>query len=130
MRIMTNKFYEETISLNSEPCVKSLSAIDDALYVLGGKWKLRIIAGLSNGSIRFNDLQRMLKGISARVLSSELKELEVTGLVKRNVSPLRPAAAEYELTEYSLTLSEVLSSLTAWGQMHREKIRRRELSVQ
>lgn len=105
-------------------CKAQLGAIADALYVIGGKWKLRIIVGLLNGNKRFNELQRLIEGISAKVLSAELKELELNGFVKRNVFTGTPVVVEYELTEYSETLQEVLSSLSKWGAMHRENVKK------
>ena len=105
-------------------CSGSLRAIGDALYAIGGKWKLRIIVALSEGNKRFNDLQRALDGISAKVLSSELKDLELNGFVKRNVFTGTPVVVEYELTRYSDTLHEVMQALGNWGTMHREKIKR------
>lgn len=104
--------------------VINFSAIDDALYVIGGKWKLKIIVALhESGSRRFNDLQRMVPGISARVLSNELKELELNGFVKRQVYADRtPVAVEYLPTDYSRTLRPVVQSLWDWGANHRKKI--------
>lgn len=111
-------------SLNSEECTGALTAVGDALYVIGGKWKLRIIVGLSEGNKRFNDLQRKVHGISARVLSNELKDLEENGFIVRKVhSQATPVIVEYELTDYADTLSEVLAALQSWGAMHRENIR-------
>lgn len=107
-------------------CTASLRAVGDALYVIGGKWKLRIIIALAEGNKRFNELQRTVTGISARVLSNELKELEMNGFVERKVYDETPVVVEYELTDYSDTLDEVLRSLIAWGKMHREKIRHRK----
>lgn len=109
---------------NEKSCAARLSAIGDALYAIGGKWKLRIIVGLIHGKCRFNELQRTIKGISSKVLASELKDLELNGFVKRNVYSETPVIVEYELTEYALTLQTVLNELNAWGTMHREKIRR------
>ena len=109
--------------LTGHQCNASLNAVGDALYVIGGKWKLRIIIALSEANRRFNDLQRMVKGISARVLSNELKDLEMNGFVKRNVHASTPVVVEYEVTEYSQTLEKVLTSLAEWGAMHKEKIR-------
>ena len=109
--------------VTQKQCNAHLNAIGDALYVIGGKWKLRIVAALSEGDRRFNDLQRMVPGISARVLSNELKDLEINGFVKRNVYANTPVIVEYELTEYSQTLDKVLSSLGEWGAMHKNKIR-------
>ena len=107
-------------------CKAAMNAIGDALYVIGGKWKLPIIVALvEGGSKRFNELQRAVKGISARVLSNELKQLEMNGFVKRTIYTQTPVIVEYELTEYSNTLGEVLEALNKWGSMHRTKIRGR-----
>ena len=104
-------------------CKATLNSVADALYVIGGKWKLRIIVALKDGNQRFNGLQRLVTGISARVLSNELKELELNGFVRRNVFTGIPVSIEYELTDYSDTLSDVLRSLSEWGAMHKEKIK-------
>ena len=107
-------------------CQAALNAVGDALYVIGGKWKLQIIVALvEGGSKRFNELQRSVKGISARVLSNELKQLELNGFVKRNVYTKTPVVVEYELTGYSDTLTGVIRALHDWGAMHRAKIRQR-----
>jgi len=109
---------------SKEECTRALTGIGDALYVIGGKWKLRIIIALRSGNKRFNELQRTVTGISARVLSHELKELEMNGFVKRNIYTEAAIVVEYELTSYSDTLDPVLTSLSEWGIMHREKIRK------
>ena len=105
-------------------CKATLKAIADALYVIGGKWKLRIIVALTDGNKRFNELQRLVEGISAKVLSTELKELELNGFVRRIVFTGTPVVIEYELSDYAETLSDVLQSLSEWGTMHREKIKK------
>jgi len=104
-------------------CKATLNSVADALYVIGGKWKLRISVALRDGNQRFNGLQRLVTEISARVLSNELKELELNGFVRRNVFTGTPVSIEYELTDYSDTLSDVLRSLSEWGAMHKEKIK-------
>jgi len=104
-------------------CNAALQAVGDALYVIGGKWKLRIIIALSEGHSRFNDLQRRVEGISARVLSNELKDLELNGFVTRTVHTGTPVIVEYDLTEYSGTLEDVVKSLKDWGVMHRANIK-------
>ena len=106
-------------------CTAKLAAVGDALYAIGGKWKLRIIIALVDGANRFNELQRTVVGISARVLSNELKELEMNGFVRRNVHVQTPVLVEYELTEYSQTLEKVLQSLSEWGAMHRAHIQQK-----
>jgi DNA-binding HxlR family transcriptional regulator len=108
----------------AQQCTASLGAVGDALYAIGGKWKLRIIIALSEGSKRFNELQRRVEGISAKVLSNELKELEMNGFIKRTIYTGTPVVVEYELTKYSNTLQNVMQSLSEWGAMHRETIKK------
>jgi len=116
---------------SSHECQSALSSVSDALYVVGGKWKLPIIIALAEGNKRFNELQRTVKGISARVLSNELKNLEENGFVTRQVyADATPVLVEYHLTEYADTLTDVLDSLHAWGAMHRLKIRERDRVMQ
>jgi DNA-binding HxlR family transcriptional regulator len=110
--------------ISQEQCKNKLNSIADALYAIGGKWKLRIIIALKEGNRRFNELQRVIDGISAKVLSAELKDLELNGFVTRKVFTGTPVIVEYELTDYSETLSDVLQSLSEWGTMHRETVRR------
>lgn len=105
-------------------CKATLNSIADALYVIGGKWKLRIIVALTDGNKRFNELQRLIGGISAKVLSGELKDLELNDFVRRNVDAGPPVVVEYELTDYADKLDPILRALSQWGSMHREKIRR------
>lgn len=114
---------------SEKECQLRLGAIEDALYVIGGKWKLKIIVAMRlKGTMRFNELQRTVEGISAKVLSNELKELEMNGFVKRNVYAEMPVIIEYQATDYSDTLGKVLQTLVEWGTTHRAKIRR-ELST-
>lgn len=112
----------QVISAEWETC-SALGAVQDALYVLNGKWKLPIIVALSGGNKRFNELQKTVKGIAAKVLSHELKELELNGFVIRKVRSGTPVMVEYELTDYSNSLGDVVKALRDWGMMHREKIR-------
>jgi len=110
--------------ISRQGCSGALTAIGDSLYVIGGKWKLRVIVALREGNKRFNEIQRSLDGISARVLSNELKELEMNGFVKRIVHTQSPVVVEYQITDYAGTLNEVLQALADWGTKHRDKIRR------
>ncbi len=115
---------ETEIIHNEKTCNGKLVAIGDALYAIGGKWKLRVILALRSGNNRFNELQRTIPGISAKVLSNELKELELNGFVKRIVHTGTPVVVEYEVTPYSDTLHGILESLSDWGMKHKDKIRK------
>jgi len=105
-------------------CKATLTSIADALFVIGGKWKLRIIVAMKEGNKRFNELQRTIEGISAKVLSTELKDLELNGFVTRNVHTGTPVVVEYELTDYCETLNELLHALSTWGAMHKETVKK------
>jgi len=107
----------------TEECTRVLSAVSDALYAIGGKWKLMIIIAMARGNKRFTEIQKQVSGISARVLSSELKELEMNGFIIKKVAVGYPVSIEYELLPYSHTLEEVVGAMTKWGLQHREKIK-------
>ncbi|RFM31094.1 winged helix-turn-helix transcriptional regulator [Chitinophaga silvisoli] len=110
--------------LGKEACADSLKYVIDALYVLGGKWKLPVILCIVQSSKRFNEIQHEVSGISPKVLAQELKDLEMNDFIRRNVYPTTPVSIIYEATEYSLTLKNVLRELSTWGEQHRERIRR------
>ncbi|MBV7530492.1 helix-turn-helix domain-containing protein [Chitinophaga sp. sic0106] len=113
----------EIPALQASKCAAQLSAVEDAMYVLGGKWKLRIIIALMTGYNRFNELQRAIKGISARVLSTELKSLELNGLVQRVVkADQTPVIVEYLPTDYAKTLKPMIVVLGEWGSRHKKRI--------
>ncbi|MEZ2446171.1 winged helix-turn-helix transcriptional regulator [Chitinophaga sp. RCC_12] len=98
------------------------SAIQDTLYVVNGKWKLLILSILVNGGTkRFGELSRE-SGISPRILSKELHELEMNQLVNRKVCDTKPVTVEYSSTEYAGTLKEVIDAMIRWGQNHKKKI--------
>jgi DNA-binding HxlR family transcriptional regulator len=111
------------VTPDKSECALSLKNVVDALYVLGGKWKLPIILNLVQSSKRFNEIQNEVVGISPKILANELKHLELNGFVTRNVYPTTPVTIIYEATDYSKTLRDVLRELSAWGGKHREKIK-------
>ncbi|RYE22829.1 MAG: transcriptional regulator [Sphingobacteriaceae bacterium] len=109
---------------SKEECVASVNAIRDALFVLNGKWKLPLIFTLLEKSKRFGEIQRAVRGITPKILSKELKDLEENGFVKRSVYPTTPVTVIYEITDYSQTLKSVLNELKLWGTQHRDMIRK------
>ena len=83
---------------------------------IAGKWKLIIIYSLNQkGVIRFSDLHRLIGGVSQKVLTSQLRELERDGLVIRKVYPEVPPKVEYSLTKKGTSLSQALDSLADWA---------------
>lgn len=104
-------------------CQNVHTAIQDTLYVVNGKWKLVILSILvNNGTRRFGELSRE-SGISPRILSKELNELEMNQLVSREVCDTKPVTVEYTATPYAGTLKEVLDAMIRWGENHRKKIK-------
>lgn len=96
-------------------------ALTDTLNVMNGKWKLPIIASLLHGKIRFKDLLDNIEKITPRMLSKELKELEINGIVERKVYNQAPILIEYVLTESGKSITSVIDSMIDWGMMHRSE---------
>lgn len=103
-------------------CTKMLLPVQDALDILSGKWKLQIILSLTFGKKRFKQIQRDIPGLTPKMLSKELKELEVNQLAERRVYDTSPVTVEYELTTYGKTLKPLIAELHKWGTKHRKKI--------
>ncbi|MDC6364648.1 MULTISPECIES: winged helix-turn-helix transcriptional regulator [Flavobacteriaceae] len=97
-------------------------AVNDTLNVISGKWKMPIIATLLYGKNRFKDLQENIEKITPRMLSKELKELEINGVVKRKVYDTMPIRIEYELTESGKKILSVMDAMIAWGLAHRQSV--------
>lgn len=95
--------------------------VRDALDVLHGKWKLPIIISLTLGSKRFGEIAREIPKITDRMLSKELRELEMHGLVKRTVHDSIPVIVEYSITDYGHSLDSVIIELRKWGSEHRRR---------
>jgi DNA-binding HxlR family transcriptional regulator len=108
-------------------CTGHLRSIHDTLDIISGKWKITIIGSLNFGKKRFMELQREVEGIGAKMLSKELRELEINGLIKRTVYDTKPVTVEYEITEYGKTLSPIIYEMAKWGAEHRKKIMSKEL---
>lgn len=88
--------------------------------LFGNKWKIHIIQQLQERSFGFNELRRAIPGISQKVLSSNLKEMEAAGLVSREIIPETPVRTEYSLSELGQTLMPVIDSMVEWGTAYQE----------
>lgn len=107
---------------NHSQCTGLIRPVQDALDVLNGKWKLPIIVALLHGYKRFSEISRQIPGITDRMLSKELRDLELNQLVKRTVYDTFPVTVEYTMTNYGETLKDVIEALHVWGENHRRKI--------
>ena len=103
-------------------CTTSLRAIQDVMDVLGGKWKISIVTCLCYNPRRYTELLKLVEGISGKVLSRELKELEMNKLISRTVKDTQPVSVEYAITEYGTTFKDLIQIMAEWGIKHRQKI--------
>jgi DNA-binding HxlR family transcriptional regulator len=102
---------------------KSVRAVHDAMDVLNGKWKISIISSVCYyNKRRFSDILNDVSGISNKMLSKELKELEMNKLITRTVLDTQPVTVYYNLTEYGKTLQTIIDNLADWGTNHRKVI--------
>jgi DNA-binding HxlR family transcriptional regulator len=105
-----------------EACTKAILPVRDALEILSGKWKLPILISLSFGNKRFKQMANEIPNITDRMLSKELRDLEVNQLIKRTVYDSFPVVVEYSMTNYGQSLEKVIEELHNWGIQHRKRI--------
>jgi DNA-binding HxlR family transcriptional regulator len=89
---------------------------------IADKWSLLVIALLERRTLRFSELRKAIEGISQRMLTVTLRQLERDGLVLRKVYPVVPPRVEYELTDMGCTLHETIKALVTWTENHQEAI--------
>ena len=88
------------------------------LKLIGGRWKIPIIFHLLAGRRRFSELARALTGVTQKMLTQQLREMERNGLVSRNIFPQVPPKVEYSLTELGTSLKPVVEAMCRWGEAH------------
>jgi len=97
-------------------------SMEAALHILGGKWKGVILYHLfTDGTLRFSELYRTLRGVNQRLLTKQLRELEEDGLITRTVFPVVPPHVEYALTDEGRTLYDLIMGLSVWGRKWLER---------
>lgn len=97
-------------------------SIQDALQAVEGRWKLLIMFSLSEKPKRFTQLAKEVRGITDKTLSKELKSLEASRLISRDVRNTFPPTVEYSITDHGMSLEKVLDELHFWGLAHRKKV--------
>jgi DNA-binding HxlR family transcriptional regulator len=105
-----------------EGCTQDIRSLLDTLDVLGGRWRLLIVHYLlirPEEQNTFKKMEKDIEGISAKMLSKDLKVLEVNKIVRREVMPTKPITVQYSLTTYGIELRTVIQQLVAWGNKHR-----------
>lgn len=95
--------------------------VEGTLALIGGKWKGVVLYHLfEEGVLRFSELRRRLPGVTQRMLTSQLRELEADGFIARKVHPVVPPKVEYRLTDHGRSLGPIIRALKAWGDRHIE----------
>lgn len=105
--------------------VKTLPAcpVETTLMLIGSKWKVLILRDLMPGTKRFGELRRSIGGVSQKVLTAQLRDMEACGLVDRRVYAEVPPRVEYSLTELGRSLRPILDAMWAWGEAYKVKNR-------
>jgi DNA-binding HxlR family transcriptional regulator len=105
-----------------DPASEDCGNLRSILSLVGDKWTVLIVVLLSDGPKRFNEIRRMVEGISQRMLTFTLRGLERDGLVTRTVFPTTPQRVDYELTQLGSTLWEAVQPLSSWARAHVSEI--------
>lgn len=92
--------------------------VDTTLKVIGGKWKPIILWHLTQQTLRFSELEKRISGITQKMLTQQLREMEQDRLITRTVYPQVPPKVEYALTDHGRSLQSVLRALSDWGIAH------------
>lgn len=99
-----------------------LCPVETTLFLIGDKWKVLILRDLFTGTKRFSELKKSLTGITQKMLTQQLRDLEQNGLIHREVYPVVPPKVEYSLTSLGLTLKPILNSLEEWGTNYKKLV--------
>jgi DNA-binding HxlR family transcriptional regulator len=95
-------------------------AVETTLDIIGGRWKVLILHELFQGVRRFNELHRALNGVTQKMLTQQLRELEDAGIIHREVYPQVPPKVEYSLTALGQTLEPILDAMHNWGNQYNQ----------
>ena len=96
--------------------------VEMTLQLIGNKWKILILRDLLTGTKRFGELKRSVTGITQKVLTSNLRDMETSGLLIREVFPEVPPRVEYTLTDTGYSLEPVLNSMSYWGEIYKKNL--------
>lgn len=94
--------------------------VETTLTLISDKWKVLILRDLLTGTKRFGELKKSIGGVSQKVLTAQLRQMEDSGLLTRTVYPEVPPRVEYALTELGLSLKPVLDAMQLWGERYKE----------
>jgi DNA-binding HxlR family transcriptional regulator len=115
---LTPEFLSSNLNYNEED-IDCYIHVWTTIQAIGGKWKMLILWHVHEVPRRYNELRRLIPGISQKMLTQHLRELEQDGLIKREVYPEMPPRVEYEMSEYGKTLEPIFDIMYDWGVIHR-----------
>jgi DNA-binding HxlR family transcriptional regulator len=124
---MGNRKENSTNCLNEKYITESDLAY--AVCKIGGRWKILILGKLENGKLRFSELRNQIDGITERMLTLQLRDLEKEGLIKRTIYAEVPPRVDYELTEIARDLIPIWRQLENWGAKHKVLVKQNVLTV-
>jgi DNA-binding HxlR family transcriptional regulator len=113
---------DEDTPRDFEQCKQAIVPVNEVLSQIGGKWTMYIIIALGHGPLRFSELKRKIDGISQKMLTATLRDLEKDGFVSRQITPSIPPRVDYELTDMGVELREPIAILTRWANANRARI--------
>jgi DNA-binding HxlR family transcriptional regulator len=108
--------------VSHEECARAILPVHEVLAQVSGKWTILVVRILSGGSKRFSELKRQIDGISQKMLTATLRDLEKDGFVSRKVTPSIPPRVDYELTDMGRELQEPLRVIGEWAHANRERV--------
>lgn len=114
--------FEDGPPRDFEECKQAIVPVNEVLQQIGGKWTMYIIMALGHGPLRFSELKRKIDGVSQKMLTSTLRDLEKDGFVSRKVTPSIPPRVDYELTAMGVELREPIFVLTRWANANNTRI--------
>ncbi|MNJ91505.1 putative HTH-type transcriptional regulator YybR [compost metagenome] len=110
---------ENSTNMQNEKCITEGCDLTYAVCKIGGRWKLLILCKLEDGKLRFGEIKKLIPGVTERMLTLQLRELEKDGLVKRTVYAEVPPRVDYELTDVAKELIPIWLQLSIWGKNHK-----------
>lgn len=96
--------------------------VETTLTLISDKWKVLILRDLMTGTKRFGELKKSIGGVSQKVLTAQLRQMEESGLLTRKVYPEVPPRVEYTLTELGYSLKPILDAMWTWGEEYKKKV--------
>lgn len=111
--------------MNTQSTIKELPAcpVETTLMLIGDKWKVLILRDLMSGTKRFGELKKSLGSVSQKVLTAQLRDMEDSGLVNRQVYAEVPPRVEYSLTELGKSLKPILETMQNWGESYKASLK-------